>query len=636
MRILNKKPKQGLDKVKFWLVILIDLLVAAASLRIGAVLPKKVTVPDGTADALWEIAQPIWQFFVEIFHQNPIAFWVAAVIGLTIGCLILYACHRYSPKKRRSRELKFTPDLVNMQVLLYIATASLLIYSAKYNTSVARMLSFEVGILTVATVVQLVRVLQDVYVKRNSPDYVYFEEHKKTVLIITTLVGLALVGLPVWVKDFWGFTLPRISLEGDLLGYYTALLSLTFISISVMGVLSDRSVVIYWENIAEAKLIKPVFGSFAAYTYYSIGAAVGAGICVALDDPTAFVVLGTANIVTMILLTFAMVDVYYDRAGKKVRLEKELQEDAADYKWVIAPRSLVPEKEAQHNINPETNEEYTPQEIQGKHIGVERYKNKMKLLSQNIHRAQEENDLMYLEEVHELYRRNLDCFNTLVGKPVGHMLFAESGAHNWLALMESMQAYIDQVTADRSREEDPFGIGFWKAGSQWNRDEAMWAALTESAYLRKWLRSTGKDPLDHQELQVFMKLVFQRLVALYNDMVTHSNLIEESVKCEYLQVTEHSGGLWIDTEQGEKPDPDQISLVFHDLFGEVVVESTFAARLMRVLYVMLENLEENPRTTLLVYLNDFPLPNMFTPFMATLGFTEEEAALWETHFPAKE
>ncbi len=92
----------------------------------------------------------------------------------------------------------------------------------------------------------------------------------------------------------------------------------------------------------------------------------------------------------------------------------------------------------------------------------------------------------------------------------------------------------------------------------------------------------------------------------------------------------------IETVAGGKPDPKQIETVFGELFGKLVVESSFVARLLRVLYVMLENLNENSRETLRVYLDNFPLPEQFTPFMPTLAFEDQEIELWGQIFPNAE
>ena len=635
MRLFKKK--QGLDKVKFWLIILILLVVAAAGLRLGQVLPEEITVPDAVSGDMKEIALQFLEPFLELYSYDPVVFWISMGFAVLVAGAILFLCYRHRPNKRKQNPFSLTPTLEDIQVFLYFVAFCLFAWMGKTDATAARLLSMEIGMMTVAASTQMVLVLRDVYVKRNSEDYVYFEQNKKSVLLKTTLLCLLLVGLPLWIPDFWGFTLPQVLQNADLLEYYAAILSLTFISISVMSMLSDRTVVIYWENIAEGKLIKPVFGSFAAYTYYSIGAALGAGICVALNNTTAFLIFCSINIGTIILLTYTMVDVYYDRESKKSRRVTELHEDLQDYVWVFEDDTLDGDAKKAHRVkDPKTKEAYTDREIKDMRIGYRRYEEKMILLCQNISRANDEHDLLYLQEVYELYCKNLNCFNTPIGKRVVEMLFTGCAAEGLPLLIRSTRDILDDLEARQAEndgQEDPFADDFFLAGKPWNQDESLWWALAKSEQLRQWLQNVCNDSMGSEELLDFLRLIARRLVVLYNDMVAHYNIKKPSAKYDFLQVTLRDRCIWIETKEGKKPDPQQISDVFGDLFGELVVESTFAERLMRVLYMMLENLSENGRTTLSVYLRNFPLPEQFTPFLATLGFEDHMIGLWKKYFP---
>lgn len=333
----------------------------------------------------------------------------------------------------------------------------------------------------------------------------------------------------------------------------------------------------------------------------------------------------------MILLTYTMVDVYYDRASKKVKREKELQMDAEDYRWVREDESLSGEEKTAHHINQETNEEYTEREIEDKWVGYERYVEKMLLLCQNIHRANDEHDLIYLQEVHELYQKNLNCFNTPEGKRVVYMLFSECTAQSWSLMIGSLRAHIDEMAKSQSYDKDPFVGRFWDAGNVWNQDEQLWVALAESDYFKKWLRSVSKDLMDTCELQEFMLLLVRRMVVLYNDMVAHYNQQSSKEKCEYLKVLD-GNTITVTAKQGGIPKKEQVADVFNGAFGEVLVETTFAARIMRVLYVILENLDDNVKSDILYIFDYFPFPKQFTPFMQMLGFSDEEIKFWETFF----
>lgn len=221
----------------------------------------------------------------------------------------------------------------------------------------------------------------------------FFENHKKGALLTVTAAGFVLVTAsclePYLYVDKGQALMPLFRiieerLEGtDLFGYYAAQLSLTFISISVMSVLSDKSVIIYWANVSEDRLIKPTFSCFAAYTYYSIGATVGAGLGIALDNTPMFVVFFAINVAILILLTFSMIDVYYGRDTKKRKLQREMP--------------CVPlEKD-------------DPEE-------VAEYEACMMNLIQNTLRAKEEKNISFLLEVYELMLKKPGRFRSELGR----------------------------------------------------------------------------------------------------------------------------------------------------------------------------------------------------------------------------
>ena len=206
-----------------------------------------------------------------------------------------------------------------------------------------------------------------------------FDRHKKGAILLATVAGCVLViacCFAPFLSRIADMTEARFA-DADLFEYYTAQLSLTFISISVMSVLSDKSVIIYWANVSEDRLIRPTFSCFAAYTYYSIGATVGAGLGVFLDNAAVFVAFFAANVVVLILLTVSMIDVYYGRDTKKKKLAQTLVPDSA------------------HNAV---------------------YKTKMLGLEQNILRAADEKDMAFLQEVYELYISHPEKFQFDIGR----------------------------------------------------------------------------------------------------------------------------------------------------------------------------------------------------------------------------
>ena len=79
-------------------------------------------------------------------------------------------------------------------------------------------------------------------------------------------ISYSLVWQEVLLK---GGSFIRYLSEDTILSLYLTQLSLTFITISVMSVLSDKTATLYWINLVEDNLISPPFTCFYAYVIYS-------------------------------------------------------------------------------------------------------------------------------------------------------------------------------------------------------------------------------------------------------------------------------------------------------------------------------------------------------------------------------
>ena len=110
----------------------------------------------------------------------------------------------------------------------------------------------------------------------------------------------------------------------NMVEFYLTQLSLTFITITVISALSDNGNIIYWENIAEKKLISPTWTCFLAYTCYSFITIFFTTVALFFDGHNAlcFFVFFGINVIVLIMLTMNMVDVYYNREEKKKNLRK--------------------------------------------------------------------------------------------------------------------------------------------------------------------------------------------------------------------------------------------------------------------------------------------------------------------------
>lgn len=154
---------------------------------------------------------------------------------------------------------------------------------------------------------------------------------------MTTLgVGVAVILVGILLKNVFGFDISQVSGDSFLgklymlgsdngLTLYLSQLSFTFITISVMSVLSDASVVIYWENIVKKKLIEPVWSCFHAYTTYSFGTVIFGGIAALAGLPLIFILFFVTDIIVLMALTFSMIDVHFRHDEKARKLEDEFK-----------------------------------------------------------------------------------------------------------------------------------------------------------------------------------------------------------------------------------------------------------------------------------------------------------------------
>ena len=670
---------QGLEKVKFWLVVLLTLLSASIGLWFGQHGMSHLDMSHIPTDNFRDMGLAYWKLLQELYYANPVSFYAAVSIAVIAICVSEYLYQRFRPKKRKGWRPTSLSDMVLLQIVLYISFFSLFAGAAKYSSFEQQMLDLiavTLGMAVLLVAGQIIMVLRDVYFKRNSEDYVYFERHKKKVLSVTTAIGLVLIGLPMWLPGFWYIRVVLFRDFSELLGYYTALLSLTFITISVMGVLSDRSVVIYWDNIAEGKLIKPVFGSFAAFTYYSVGATIGAGISVAVRNAAAFIVFGLINISVLIILTFNMVDVYYDREGKKSQRVKELYDDLRDYLWVCTEQKLSGDALKEHRKKIDkytgvaTGTDYTDAEIRNMRIGHRNYEEKMMLLCQHINRANADNDLVYLQEVYDLFVKNLVCFNSPSGKRVAQMLYTNCNELTWPLIYRSIRDLLEYLEKHQVRDEDPFADAYIH---KFDQDVLLWQSLLDAEHFKNRLRIECKDAFDQQELYEIMRLVVWRWVILYNDLAAHGNnlgivkpieipandisefratlqdikrswqqltiifqkkpVIEpENVKYDYLILDQQGNDIFVRTTKGNMPDPVQSHEILEMSLSTVVDDSSLSLTLIQLILLMLENLTDNNKGILQRYLVEFPLPHQIAPL--TKGDNSPKLTLlWKKFFP---
>lgn len=166
------------------------------------------------------------------------------------------------------------------------------------------------------------------------------------VLLISVFVGALIVGVFLYSpknNQFLKFAeiLTNIEkkccdiLKGESAGVFAAQASLTFISISVLSVLSDKDHIIYWKNIIESRLVEPPFRCFAAYTTYSI-TTIGISLFGLAFKNYSLVSIGfLLDIIVLVFLTKSMLDIYFARTRIKRQLEKDFIKSTQEEKDII-------------------------------------------------------------------------------------------------------------------------------------------------------------------------------------------------------------------------------------------------------------------------------------------------------------
>jgi len=446
------------------------------------------------------------------------------------------------------------------------------------------------GVIMLSLLIALILVLW----KTPSSSYTHIQmnKHKKGILLGSSLLALAIIGATVWKENMWGISLSEIHLEGDLLGYFSGQLSLTFITISVMSVLSDKSVIVYWENVAEAKLIQPLFGSFASYTYYSISTTVGAGISVIFKKQLAFAVFFAINIIILIFLTLTMVDVYYGRDEKKRSREKVLQNATAlrTKKAKSAGQSL-PIEEAERILS-----------------GAEEYDNIMFKLQHYLHQEIEAYNIPYIREVAEMYGRNMHCFCYPEGREVEALLIS-APAEVWSLVLDG----IDFRTTELEQlYESPRLI----ISNGLNKDWEMWKALSENKHLDKAI----KDIAIRNKL---LDIVLHRLALMQRDMLLQFHYYKFYRIAAYTQITLGDG---VTRRFSQFDFVPELQDAFERGKKNILTKEGLLSSLVALLLILLKTDNKEIRAIILQQ----PLVKMLTTDMLQfLGLDEKKIADWE-------
>lgn len=420
----------------------------------------------------------------------------------------------------------------------------------------------------------------------------FVSRHKKTALLTVTaafIIGIALACHFIDpISSFFEFSMPKdILKDADLFSYYTAQLSVTFISISVLSVLSDKSVKIYWANISEDRLIKPTFSCFAAYTYYSVGATLGSGIAVIQKNGLMFAVFFALNIFIMIFLTLSMIDVYYGRDLKIKKLRKEFYTDYLLCRKVEGENS--------------TDKYYLE--------GQKRYAAKILGLREHCYNAASGNDLTELQEIYNLYADCSECFKLKSGdSAVSTIVETVNEKTLSLFLTHLLEAHTNNLKSlDKKQIKD-----FLRGEEYYNNyfcfsDESLWTAINESSFLKNWLNGEFKSLGNSTER--FLVLMKQRMALIYNYLVLDRAESEKGFSPTDYLVSINPFGEIRKYSSGDKIEEEKLKEIFslyeNELFTEHLLVSTIIRMTLDIFYCEIKDYE--PEETLA----DFPYLKCF-------------------------
>ena len=240
----------------------------------------------------------------------------------------------------------------------------------------------------------------------------------------------------------------------------SAQLSLTFISISVLSILSDKDHVIYWKDLVEERLLSPRFCCFAAFTYYSETAAVISCIAVFGNCSSLFFFSFVVNLIVLILLTDSILDVYFSKEKHCRKMKKELREA-----YEAAFKAPYKSRNDAH------------------------YNKIMEEFSIQIQRHRE--DAQYMRQAFELIYNNIELFDT-TNHPVQEVMqyqFNKTGPnidlHPFRTVLAQAEAWKDRMKSGEKNVIYTADWLFWTAAvEKWKETECFSSVHSHSIQIK--------------------------------------------------------------------------------------------------------------------------------------------------------
>ena len=142
------------------------------------------------------------------------------------------------------------------------------------------------------------------------------------------IAGAIVCGI-IWKCYFWGKCMILDTIfkifDNKMVEFFLGQLSLTFITVSVLSILSDNKKVIYWSCIVEDRLIRPKFRNFYSFCAYGFVLLLFSFVAMVTGNYALLGIYFVMSMLIMVFLSLNMVDIYRNDSAKRIELQKQYE-----------------------------------------------------------------------------------------------------------------------------------------------------------------------------------------------------------------------------------------------------------------------------------------------------------------------
>lgn len=161
-------------------------------------------------------------------------------------------------------------------------------------------------------------------------------------LLLSSMIIPWIAELPWIVGHEKGFEMNQLSGDMGRADVLLTQISITFIVISLTTILSSNSKAIYWTDMVELTLVKPIFVSFKAFSAYIFACLAWSSVCVLIKSDKVYIGFWS-SILIMTFFTFRLIRIYFGnnkiKKEAKVYFEWMRMKDKEEY--LIAQQKMI-------------------------------------------------------------------------------------------------------------------------------------------------------------------------------------------------------------------------------------------------------------------------------------------------------